>query len=62
MTYTNFITIKPNVRLPVKEMLTTFKKFYSKAAPQSSLITYSDADLYKDAAINKNKAKSGLYR
>jgi hypothetical protein len=55
MIYTKFITIKPNLRLPVKDKLTTIKKFYCVAISQSSLITYSDADLDKDAAINKKQ-------
>jgi len=62
MTYTNFITIKPNIRLPAKDKLTTFKKFYSNAVSQSSLISYSYADLDKGAAIKPNKGKSGIYR
>lgn len=53
MIYTNFITIKPNVRLPVKDKLTTLKKFYRNDLSQSFLITYSYAD--KDAAINQKK-------
>lgn len=62
MIYRNFITIKPNLRLPVKGKLTTFNKFYTNAVSQSTLITYFDADLYKDAAIKQNKGKSGIYR
>jgi len=62
MIYTNFTNIKAKVRLPVKDKLTTFKKVYSNAVSQSSLITYSNVYLDKAAAINRNKGKSCIYK